>query len=305
MLLANKVIGHAKQVETLLTDYTTGNLSHAYLLHGPAQVGKFTLAKHFANLLQCENDFCGVCPVCKQFVKEQHLDTVFMHDIDGSLIKIEEIRELINHLANTVQSTYKLCLIERVERMTREAANSFLKILEEPSSNTIFLLTTDSVRLLLPTITSRCRLLRFSLVNDDQIVQGLPQLGLEIRNENKEVLKFGSGRPGKIINLLRDPSLFEQEKKFYLDLQSLFSKEDLVARFHYVEELAKDPAQIEIFLSQLLLLWRETLRNTDHDLHSNKTQHLLQNIRKVEEIRGYLKQSVNPRLALENLVLEG
>ena len=168
MLLSDRLIGHGKQIESLLTDYTTGNISHAYLFYGPEQIGKFTLARDFAKLLQCENDFCGGCSACRQIQSAQHLDTTFLID-DGNSIGIETVRELKATLANTSQSSYKICIIERIERMTREASNSFLKILEEPSLDTIFLLTTDSLQALMPTITSRCRLLRFSLVNDDLI----------------------------------------------------------------------------------------------------------------------------------------
>lgn len=304
MLLADKVIGHAKQIESLLKDYTTGNLAHAYLFHGPSQAGKFTLAQNFANLLQCEHDFCGICSTCKQFASGQHLDTVIWPDQGEGDLGVEAVRELIAHLSQTSQSPYKLCLIENVERFTTEASNALLKLLEEPSADTIFFLTSSSLLKLLPTIISRCRLLRFSLLDDAVIKKELAKLDLSLSSKNIEALHFGSGRPGRVITYLRHPENLESMKLNYQELADLISKQDLVERFQYIAELTKQPERIATFLDQFLAFSQKQLEELDLTQDQARLEMIMQRIYRIEKTRHYLSQSVNPRLALENLLLQ-
>src|SRR3989338_5536035 len=106
-----QLAGHQVQRAALEEDMNTQNLAHAYLFYGPAEVGKFRLAKTFANILQCPNRLCGHCSVCVQVDKDCHYDTLTMID-DGESIKIEQIQNLIVKLSTTSQSNYKVVIIE-------------------------------------------------------------------------------------------------------------------------------------------------------------------------------------------------
>jgi DNA polymerase-3 subunit delta' len=158
------IIGHEKQLLQIEKDLESGNLAHAYLLSGPNSVGKNTVAKKMAGILQCENDFCHNCNACTQIEKGCHVDTVVFED-DGESIKIETVRKILERLSMTRQAPYKILLVQSLERMGVEAANSFLKMLEEPPERTVFIMTTDNVRLILPTILSRVRVVQFNSVS--------------------------------------------------------------------------------------------------------------------------------------------
>jgi len=138
-----------KQLAQLKADHKSGNLAHAYLFVGQSGSSKFEVAREFADFLQD-----GAI---------RSLDTTEIAD-NGESIKTSEVREMLKRVNLTSQAEYKMILIENVERMTLSAANSFLKTLEEPPERTIFILTTPSLSLVLPTIISRTRVMRFHSV---------------------------------------------------------------------------------------------------------------------------------------------
>ena len=125
------IIGHKKQLEMLESDIESGSLAHAYLLCGPGHVGKYTVAKKLASILQCENNFCGKCPTCIQIRKGQHLDTMEFEN-NREALKINQIREVIARCNMSSQSKYKIIILQSIGRMTTEAGNALLKTLEEP-----------------------------------------------------------------------------------------------------------------------------------------------------------------------------
>jgi len=107
------IIGHKNQLLRIEDDIRSGNLSHAYLLAGPNSVGKHTVSKKMAGILQCENDFCHKCKTCIQVQNNSHIDTVVMRGRNTS-IKIEDVRKVVERTNMTKQSPYKLFLIQSI-----------------------------------------------------------------------------------------------------------------------------------------------------------------------------------------------
>lgn len=142
-----------------------GRVSNAYLLVGPDGVGKRGLAIEMVKALNCAADGprpCDRCACCTQIGRGSHPD---IHHIVPSgasdAIRIDEVRQLLGRLAlRPFSARVQVAVIEQVERFTEEAANSLLKALEEPSAHAHFLLTTSKLRDCLPTIVSRCHLMR-------------------------------------------------------------------------------------------------------------------------------------------------
>lgn len=292
------IIGHEKQLVQLEKDIESGNLAHAYLLAGPNSVGKNTVAKKLAGILQCENDFCHECNVCLQVKKGCHIDTVEFND-EGESIKIEEVRKIIERLSMTRQSRYKILLIQRLERMGIEAANSFLKILEEPPSKTVFIMTTNNVRLILPTILSRVRIVKFSSVSVQYLKDKLRELypGSEEETLNTVSL-FSLGTTGKAVHLMENPDSLANYLKIYHDVQNFLTYRNIAERFSYVEDLAAEPGRIETFLNILAHVLRSKMleSGTDGKRHARV-------LAGVDEAAVLLKKNVNVRLVLENLML--
>lgn len=302
------IIGHEKQLESLERDIETGGLAHAYLLSGPNSVGKSTVAKKLAGILQCENDFCHKCSACKQVEKGCHLDTVELSD-DGESIKIEEVRKLIERLSMTPQSPYKILLIQKFERMTTEAANSFLKTLEEPPPRTIFIITTNNIRALLPTVVSRVRVLKFNSVSDQYLSAFLKKSYPESDEETvKKVSLFSLGKTGKAVQLMENPETLASYLEIYHQVQNFLDHRSLVDRFSYVEELVADENKLERFFELILNVLRSKLLASatgEHQTIKPETSSpaYADMLSKIEEAGILLRRNVNARLVLENLMI--
>ncbi len=146
-----------------------GRLPHALLFYGPRGMGKWHLAKAFANYLLCEaraagGQPCGQCRGCMLFAAGNHPDfTVCAPEEEGKSIPIDTIRTLTAQLAMTSQySGYKVVLLNPADKMNIPAANSLLKTLEEPTPRTVLILITSQIDTLLPTIRSRCQKILFA-----------------------------------------------------------------------------------------------------------------------------------------------
>lgn len=292
------IIGHEKQLIELEKDIESGNLAHAYLLSGPNSVGKNTVAKKLAGILQCENDFCHKCPTCMQIERGSHLDTVELED-DKESIKIEDVRKIIDRSSMTGQSRYKIFMIQTIERMTVEAANSFLKVLEEPPPKTVFILTTNNIRTLLPTVVSRVRIIKFSSVSVAYLERKLRDLYPDCDVETlKQVGLFSLGKTGKALSLMENPEKLADTLKVYRDVQNFLAFRSIVDRFSYVEDLREDGSKIEAFLNMLTHVLRSKVLTGDKD-----TEKYLVTLSKIEEAGILLKKNVNTRLVLENLMI--
>ena len=292
------IIGHEKQLGRIEQDISSGNLAHAYLLVGPNSVGKSTVAKKLAGILQCENDFCHKCKNCVQVEKDCHIDVMVLKD-DKESIKVGTMRKIIKHLSMTRQSKYKVLLIQCLERMTVEAANSFLKTLEEPPENTIFIMTTNSVGLILPTIISRVRIVRFNNVSYSYLSEKLIDLYPDCDEETlNKVNLFSAGKTGKAVQLIENPEVLAEYIHLYNVIQVFLKNKNVVDRFSFVQNLTEDPGQIEVFLSILLHVLRSKILEG-----SLKTKTEINMLLKIREAGMLLKKNVNTRLVLENLML--
>ena len=133
----DSVLGQEKAKKMLRRAVRGNRLSHAYLFRGPAGVGKKTLARAFGNYLNCQNptngqDACASCQSCHKLKSGNHPDLLVVEP-EGVSIKIKQIRELKHALTfPPFEANYRIVLITDVHAMRREAANSLLKILEEP-----------------------------------------------------------------------------------------------------------------------------------------------------------------------------
>ena len=159
------IVGQDVAKQQLQTHLASGRVANGYLLAGPDGVGKRQLALEMAKALNCtaeEARPCDACRTCVQIAKGTHPDVHLLSPGGASeQIRIETIRHLLGRLALApFNARFQVAIIEGAERLTEEAANALLKALEEPSAHGRFLLTTARLSDCLPTIISRCQLLR-------------------------------------------------------------------------------------------------------------------------------------------------
>jgi len=320
MLYKWPIIGHELQLQKLESDLANDNLSHSYLFVGPDKVGKFLVAKTLARILQCNENHCRKCPTCLQVEKGVHLDTIEMRD-NGEAIKINAVRDLISTLHMSAQGNYKIVLLDNIGRMTSEAANCFLKTLEEPPKKTLFLMTATNVHGLLPTIVSRSRIMKFPAIAERKLEAKISDMQSELQiDSTPEMLEracmLSLGRPGKAIELLRDKDVLSSYLRFYNDIRSFFRDKDLTKRFMYIQTLTDKevaPKDRDTFLEIFLHIVRSFLNekiisdnNYDDDFPeviNFSEENLLNLIHKIEETRYLMGRNVNTKLVLENLML--
>lgn len=179
--------GHDAQVDHFRKLMSVGRLPHALLFVGPPSVGKNLFARTLAQGLLCQSkppealDPCGTCPSCKQVEAETHPDfIVARRPEDKSELPIKVIREdICAKLAlKPMMGKYRIAIVEDADELTTQAANAFLKTLEEPGPGSVLILIGSSPDTQLETIVSRCQVVRFSALGFEDIEAILKQRGL-------------------------------------------------------------------------------------------------------------------------------
>ncbi len=159
------VKGQGEAIKFLKAAISSGKMAHAYIFAGPVGCGRSLLARNFAKAVNCENlenAPCDLCLSCRKIDKDIHPDVRWIKkDEKNTEIKIDEIRKLESQIIlKPYEGRYKVYIVVNAELMSMEAANSFLKTLEEPPPNSLLILTTGNTKDLLLTIVSRCQVMR-------------------------------------------------------------------------------------------------------------------------------------------------
>ncbi len=173
----SEIIGQEKAKQFFRRVMSEERIPHAYLFTGIAGSGKTSTATALTMALNCQRpteiEACGVCPPCRRMAGGNFPDFISIAP-DGQNIKIEQIRELNRRLSFApVSARYRVCVIQQAEAMTSEAANSFLKTLEEPPPGNILVLNAVEPLSLLPTIVSRCQRVPFQPLPVEAIIDWL------------------------------------------------------------------------------------------------------------------------------------
>jgi DNA polymerase-3 subunit delta' len=258
------VLGH-EWVETLLEGHIRrGEVRHAYLLAGAPGVGRRTLALRFAQALNCPSPSspgqpCRKCRVCQQIERQQHIDlSIIEADRVGGTLKVEQIRELGRTLSlSPYEGAYRVAIMLRFQEANANAQNALLKTLEEAPSRVVLLLTADSSESLLPTIASRCEVLRLRPLSVARLEAELIQRGLNAEEANL-LSRVSGGRLGQALRLHADPSLLEQRARLAEDLFIILAASRR-ERFALAESLAKEKDRLRQAFLGWLSLWRDVM----------------------------------------------
>ncbi len=336
------IIGHQKITDFLTGSIKSGRLAHAYLFVGPSQVGKKTVALEFIKNLQCQKpknssqgfSFCGECESCQKIEKDFHPDilkieaggqalltnesddSVLEKSIKNQEIKIEQIRQL-QHQVNLSPffAPCKAVIIDGAEQMTQEAANCLLKTLEEPPPKSLLILISSNWQRLLPTIISRCQLIKFSSVKSDLILQGFKKLGFGDDLKTRQAVKFAGGRPGAAINFLKDTNSGGHQEQAVKELKKILEK-DLVEKFKFAQKLSQNIFWAQRVLGDWLIWFRDQMLllvgvsnlgvfNEKSALSGYSLSQIRDIIKNIQEAQILLAESgFNARLILENLMIK-
>jgi DNA polymerase III subunit delta' len=320
------MIGHDWAVKLLAEHVALEHERHAYLITGPSGVGRRTLALRFAQALNCAQppqpgQPCGRCSTCLRLEQMQHPDlSVVVAEREGETLKIDQVRELQHSLSLApYEARYRVALILRFEEAHASAANAMLKTLEEPPPRVVVILTAKSVESLLPTIVSRCEVLRLRSPSMEETARGLQSLR-EVNQELSERLAhISDGRPGYAIRLFDQPNLLERRGACLDELVELLG-ESRRERFAYASNAVQDKEKLRQGLQMWLSFWRDVLiycagvnrsiTNLDYArqveilasaIGTNEAQN---QVKAIERLMEQLDRNVNARLALEVLLMD-
>ena len=324
------MLGHEWAVNLLREHVANGQLRHAYLLTGPQGVGRRTLALRLAQALNCNQppapgEPCRACRDCIQIERIQHPDlTVVQAEQEGGTLKVDQVRELQHGLALApYQARYRVALLLRFEESHPSAANALLKTLEEPPDQVVLILTAGSSESLLPTITSRCEVLRLRPLPLEVLKDGLLTRWRVPVEQATLLASLAGGRPGYALRLFEQPELMAQ-RQAYLDALSELVGVSRTQRFAYINDLTKDKDKAKENIRQMLLawlpFWRDVLlraagstvpmANIDRDESIRELATRLgldsarQAVTAIERTLDLLDKNVNTRLAAEVLMLD-
>ncbi len=221
----------------LVNDFMSGSLSHAYLIIGQEGSGKKTLANAFAKLIMCEDPHgdvpCGECSCCRYFESfGEHPNVALIQTRNKASIGVSEIRDMSEGVyIEPYIGKRKIYIINEAEKMTQQAQNALLKILEEPPQYVVFLLLSSNRYAMLQTVISRCRTLNMSLYTDNALRHIVNEEAPELVPGDAEILIHRSqGLPGRLKKLLtktddsfRDEVFQTVEALIKSDIEKIFA----------------------------------------------------------------------------------
>lgn len=316
------IIGQSLLVKRLRSILTSGRIAHAYLLVGPAGAGKRTIADIFARALLCESEGakpCDRCHSCRQYLTGNHPD-IKRITLDQSSIKIDQIRELQQDIqVKPYQADRKVYIIENAQAMTVQAQNALLKTLEEPPSFAVLLLLADGTQGLLPTILSRCQILKLHRRTIEEIGR-IIQINTGLSEDESQIFaRLADGLPGRGLELARSQEFSRLREDVFAFVQKLGRQDGLDIledTLFFLERRDRIDAILDcltLWLRDLLVL-KETgdaslIVNLDKISLFNQqiefftTVKIKNMIEEIERCRRMLKGNANFQLTIENMLL--
>ncbi len=317
------ILGHQSQWEFLQRIARADRIPQALLFAGSCHLGKKKVALEFIKLLNCSQisrqDFerpCQKCFSCQSINKERYPDLSMVLP-QKKMIQISQIRDLQSTLNLGAQiSSIKSVIIDSAETMNIAAQNCLLKTLEEPKGKTLLILISSQPAMLAPTIISRTQLLKFYPLRPSEIEEYFK--GKVSQDSLKKLVWLAEGLPGKAMEFFKNPEKLEIELGRYQFWQKILDS-SLGQRFYYLNQLFSKKQEfpqnlgafLEILLRHLRRLLLEKLGVKKNQLTSfqrTSRDYSLLNLEKmikaVQDLSSAIFQTnINPKLALENLIL--
>lgn len=316
-LCFTQLVGQDKAKKLLSRSLSRRRIPHAFLFSGTGGVGKTLYARGVAAAITCKDvnrlGACGICSSCKKFRSMNHPDYLVIQPQNG-VIKIDQIRQLPKELSfPPYESAMRIVVLEDVHTMRGEAANALLKTLEEPPANNLLILTADSSKEILSTLTSRCQLLPFAPLTQEQTSTILQQHGID--EEQAGLLAvLSEGSPGNAL-LLHETEMVEIWKEIVIFLSNPSIDKDRGTLFllRLAEKMAalKDDlwsllGLLRLWLRDLLLDKNDVVRmiTVDKELKSWSSDELFAKLQAIERAEQELSRNCNKNLVCEVLLFK-
>lgn len=320
------VVGHNQIIEYIGNAVKTDKVSHAYILNGEKGAGKKLLANLFAMSLQCQNreqdgDACGECQSCRQTLSNNQPDIIKVSHEKPNTISIDDIRQQVNQdiEIKPYSSKYKVYIIADADMMSVQAQNAILKTIEEPPEYAVIFLLTENADTLLPTIRSRCVMLKLRNIRDKLVKKYLMEQ-MQIPDYKADVcVAFAQGNVGKAI-MLATSEHFNEIKEEAVHLLRQINELEVSDLAEAVKRCVTYKLSIVDYLDVIAVWYRDVLlykatKNVDRVVFSEQLRYIKERANKssyegieiildaLEKAKGRLRANVNFELTMELLLL--
>lgn len=284
------IIGNTNIKTVLEKSIKQNKLSHSYLFVGTQGIGKKMIATEFAKMILCleDNKYCNHCKSCIEFDTNNNPDFVLISP-DGNNIKIEQIRDIQKRIQEKpIISEKKVYIIDNADLMTTEAQNCLLKTLEEPPEFAVIILIGSNSNTFLPTIKSRCTIMNFNKISDEEMTKYLREK-CDVKNIDQNMLYMYQGSIGKALEL-------KEKQEEYKNIENIINnidRYDLIDFINNAEILYKSKEEINDILDYINVIL----------LNKAKDEYLYTNcIQIVENTKKRLKQNANYDMSIDNML---
>jgi DNA polymerase-3 subunit delta' len=316
----SQVAGQEEIKASLIKSINSNLVSHCYIFEGPKGMGKFNLALIFAQSLLCLNFHEEPCNLCNSCIKANTLNHPDLHIIneDEKSIKREDIDDLINSIyKKPYESKRKIYIIKDAHLMTVQAANTFLKTLEEPPADTVMILLTINSNLLLPTIVSRCQEVKFRNISKETIISHLKELNSDI-DAIELAANYSNGNLNKAINIINgnDDILRKRDEIIKIFDKIINSDSDIIYELENYFDEQKDYIDTII---EIMIMWIRDVMFVNSNMegfvinkdcirllraHGKSIKMDSDIIEYIQNVSDNIKSNVSYRLAVDNMLLK-
>jgi DNA polymerase-3 subunit delta' len=315
--------GH-EQVRSWLKHVIAGNKANGgYLFIGPSGIGKSALALEFAAALRCKTPddgwSCGACNECLRIAHGVHPSVrAFAKPADKSAFPVELVREIVEEAGKKrLEPGRRTFIVADADRFNESSANAFLKTLEEPPVDLIFVLLAENLAQVIPTILSRCQSVRFSPLKE-QLVSEIARdwEGLPVNPDSRAVLvRAAQGSPGRL-RAMADAQVLETVREFLKSVERdpFHASDALIASVQGGADNESKRAQLREVIALLSAALRDRMlasmgandlkpltRSVDSEPQT--TDRLVASLHRLDDLRANLDGNVNLKLCCDAIAL--
>ena len=318
------VVGHKDIINYIRSAVTENKVSHAYILNGERGSGKKMLANLFATTLLCEKqgpDPCNACHSCHQAESGNHPDIIRVTHEKPNTISVDDIRRQVNEdiQIKPYQGPYKIYIIAEADLMTVQAQNALLKTIEEPPAYVVIFLLTENAEALLPTITSRCVMLKLRNIKDTLIRKYLMET-MHVPDYKADMCTaFAQGNMGRAI-MLASSDHFNEIREEAVQLLKYINEMDISEVTKAIKKIGTYKLEINDYLDIIMIWYRDVLlykatKDMDKVVFKDQISYIQERAKKssyegielilesLEKAKTRLKANVNFDLVMELLLL--
>ena len=253
-LCQERIINYLKKIKT------AESISHAYIIQDEFSENAKTIAYAFAMSLHCQKggvEACYDCHACKQILKNNHPDLIYVEAQNQKSISVGDIREKVNDTVEIkpYSSLYKVYIIDKADSMTVQAQNALLKTMEEPPEYAVIILIAQSLDRFLPTIKSRCIKLHISLISNQVILEKLRSLGID-SELSKSLASFSRGNLAKALTFSKGENINIYKEN--INILTNISSSNSMELYDYAELINSRENKMD-FMDFCLMWYRDIL----------------------------------------------